>query len=102
MTLSYLVGGTGVSHFTHFFVPHDFVPYPFVPYSVMNYPYNIPSVTQTHPALGDDPNIQVLQSLHTANLAGTPIDPAAVIEAEDAVKYLSGAKSECSLLHVHN
>lgn len=71
----------------------------------MNYPYNIPSITQAHPALGNNPNImnvQALQGVHTSNLIGTPIDPVAVTDAERTVEDLSEAKSECLFLHVHN
>jgi hypothetical protein len=77
---------------------HTTSSYSFVPYSVMNYPYSIPSVTQIHPDLANDPNVvnvQAFQGVHTSNLIGTPINPLAVIDAEGTVEFLLGAKSEC-------
>ena len=75
----------------------------FFSYSVMNYPYSIPSVTQIHPVLDNNPNVNnLLQGAHASNLIGTPIDSRAVIKAEGTVEVLSGVKSGCSLLRVYN
>jgi hypothetical protein len=63
--------------------------------------YSIRSVAQIHPTVANNPNILNIQSVNVSN-AGTPIDPLTVTDAEGTVKVLSGAKGECSLLHVHN
>jgi hypothetical protein len=64
----------------------------------MNYPYNVPSVTDIHPGLGNNPNIlnvEAFRGVNASKAAGSPIDPLAVVEAEDTVEFLSGSKSEC-------
>lgn len=68
----------------------------------MNYPYSIRSVAQIHPTFANNPNILNIQGVNASNAIGTPIDPLAVTDAKGTVKVLSGAKGECSLLHVHN
>jgi hypothetical protein len=46
----------------------------------------------------------VFQGVNTANMIGTPIDPLAVVEAENTVAVLSAAKCMLFflLVHVHN
>lgn len=61
----------------------------------MNYPYNVPSVTQIHPGLANNPNIfnvQAFQGVHASKAIRTPVDPLAVIDAEGTVEVLSASK----------
>jgi hypothetical protein len=58
------------------------------------YPYTIQSIGQIHPHLV---NIQGLQGVNASNAIGTPIDPLAVIDAENTVAFLSAVKSKCFL-----
>ena len=64
----------------------------------MNYPYNVPSVTQIPPAFTNNPNIlnvQAFQGVHASKtMIGTPVDPLAGIDTEGTVEVLSASKSE--------
>lgn len=63
----------------------------------MNYPHNIPSIAELHPAFAADPNIfnvGALQGIHASKVAGTPIDFQAVQNAENTLELLLGLRSE--------
>ncbi|KAF8231427.1 hypothetical protein L208DRAFT_1398885, partial [Tricholoma matsutake] len=62
---------------------------------IINYPSNVPSVTQIHPAIANNPNIlnvQAFQGVHASKAIGTPVDPLAVIDVEGTIEVLSAFK----------
>ena len=64
-------------------------------------PYNICSVSHIyiHPALANnaDLNMPAFEGVNTSNVAGTPVDPLAVVNAQSTVELLTGARSICML-----
>jgi hypothetical protein len=59
----------------------------------MSYPFDIPSIFQKHPLLSKNPHLNVFGVLLNASKeANAPIDPLAVIHAEEAVELLLALK----------
>jgi len=71
----------------------------------MNYPIDIPSIAQIHPALANNLNIinvPVMQGIFSSKVVGAPVDPIAVDEAEETVQMLVGATRQLPDLINHN
>ena len=58
----------------------------------MNYPYSIRSIAEIYPDFANHPHIHgipVFRNIYASDEAGTPINPASVVRAENAVSVLS-------------
>ena len=61
----------------------------------MNYPFNIPSIGQLQPGFAQNPhivNVQAFQGVNASVVAGTPVDPLAVVNAENTVESIREQK----------
>ena len=65
----------------------------------MNYPHDVPSIAQMHTGFAGHPTVQnnpALQGILASKIAGSPIDPLAVPDAEHTLGVLVGLRGEIS------
>jgi hypothetical protein len=64
----------------------------------MNYPIAIPSIVDIHPALADHPLLPFIPGLTVGHIAGAPIDPLAVLHAEETARLVAAHVGKVQLV----